>query len=85
MYSRWRADSIVDCNMRSILYRSDIMKLSEAKKELKELKTEYGKAVKANLDKFAYNGEFMLTSYAKYMIEYLENEIERLDDKPWHN
>jgi hypothetical protein len=37
----------------------------------KKLKSAYNKAVKENKDSFVFEGDEWLTSYAKYVIEYL--------------
>ena len=37
------------------------------------LKFLYEKAQRGNLDKFKFQGQFIVTSYAKYMIEYMES------------
>lgn len=52
------------------------------RQKLRELKTLYNKAVKENKESFMYNGDEYLTSYAKYVIEYLEtrfNETKRIN------
>lgn len=41
-------------------------------KDLKPLKTAYQKAVKEKKDFFLYKGQEVVTTYAKYLIEYLE-------------
>ena len=41
-------------------------------KDLKPLKAAYQKAVKEKKDFFLYNGQEVVTTYAKYLIEYLE-------------
>lgn len=45
------------------------------RQKLKELKNLYNKAVKDNKESFTYNGDEYLTSYAKYVIEYLETKF----------
>lgn len=45
------------------------------RQKLKELKNLYNKAVKGNKESFTYNGDEYLTSYAKYVIEYLETRF----------
>lgn len=40
--------------------------------EIKSLKVAYQKAVNDNREQFTYKGHILLTSYAKYLIEYLE-------------
>lgn len=45
--------------------------------KLKDLKRHYNKAVKANKESFIFNGDEYLTSYAKYVIEYLESKFKR--------
>ncbi len=37
------------------------------------LQKKYDKAVKDNLYSFTYNGAEILTTYAKYLLEYLKN------------
>lgn len=39
---------------------------------LKALKRAYNKAVKDGQDRFTFNGQPLLVSYAKYLIEFLE-------------
>ncbi len=41
-------------------------------KDLKPLKAAYQKAVKEKKDFFLYKGQEVVTTYAKYLIEYLE-------------
>ena len=41
--------------------------------ELPKLKRAFNKAVKANKEIFKFKGEEILTSYAKYLIEYMES------------
>ena len=43
------------------------------KDSLVQLKSAYGSAVKADLSKFKFQGEFLDVSYAKYLIEYAES------------
>jgi hypothetical protein len=40
--------------------------------DLPELSRAYNKAVADKRDRFTYNGNEILTSYAKYLIEYLK-------------
>jgi hypothetical protein len=40
--------------------------------EIKSLKVAYQKAVDERREQFTYKGHILLTSYAKYLIEYLE-------------
>lgn len=44
--------------------------------EYKKLKRAYKLAVKANKVSFNFNGEVVLTTYAKYLLEYLSNKFE---------
>jgi hypothetical protein len=56
------------------------------KKELKELKKLYNKALKEGKNGFIFNGQKVLTSYAKYLLEYLEGKFEEthvMDDKTY--
>lgn len=41
------------------------------------LKKEYGKAVEEGRETFSLDGHVLLTSYAKYMIEYLSPRFEK--------
>jgi hypothetical protein len=41
---------------------------------LKEFKEAYEKAVKENKEVFIFEGKEVLTTYAKYIIKYLEKE-----------
>ena len=43
--------------------------------ELKELKKAYDKAVKENKETFEIEDVLLLTTYAKYLIEYLEKTM----------
>lgn len=45
------------------------------RQKLKELKTLYNKAVKGGKESFMYKGDEYLTSYAKYVIEYLDSQF----------
>jgi hypothetical protein len=47
--------------------------LQVTKADLKDLKELYKKAVKDNKDYFIYKQNEIITSYAKYLIEYLES------------
>ena len=40
---------------------------------INKLQKKYDKAVKDNLYSFTYNGAEILTTYAKYLLEYLKN------------
>lgn len=46
--------------------------------KLRQLKTHYNKAVKANKESFIFNGDEYLTAYAKYVIEYLSSQFEKI-------
>jgi hypothetical protein len=52
---------------------SDTITVSEA--DLKTLKMDYRKALDSGAESFRFKGKEVLTSYAKYMIEYLEGEF----------
>ena len=52
------------------------------RQKLKELKTLYNKAVKESKESFTYNGDEYLTSYAKYMIEYLDSQFNNKNNNP---
>ena len=43
--------------------------------ELEELETEYKKAVENNQTSFSFNGKEVLVTYAKYLIEYLKDDL----------
>ena len=45
-------------------------------KSLSDLKSKYDHAKKGKLDKFKFQGEFIVTHYAKYLIEYAESELD---------
>lgn len=45
------------------------------KKKLKELKKAYDKTVGTSITEFEFEGGVILTSYAKYLIEYCEHEL----------
>lgn len=45
--------------------------------KLKDLKRHYKKAVEDNKESFIFNGDEYLTSYAKYVIEYLESRFKK--------
>lgn len=52
-----------------------IMKLTT--KEIKKLKKLYNKAVEQETESFMFNGHEILTAYAKYLLEYLEEAIKK--------
>jgi len=43
--------------------------------KLKDLKEIYNEAVLRGIDHFCFEDNMLLTSYAKYLIEYLETKI----------
>lgn len=45
------------------------------KKSLRELKQAYKKAVADKKEQFTFYGNELLTSYAKYLIEYAETKL----------
>lgn len=45
--------------------------------KLKRLKESYQQAIKDKKDSFIFEGHELLTSYAKYMIEYLEDKFKK--------
>lgn len=47
--------------------------ITVTQKDLKPLKAAYQKAVKEKKDFFLYKGQEVITTYAKYLIEMLEN------------
>ena len=48
---------------------------------LKELRKAYARACKDHRDQFTHDGSEFVTGYAKYLIQYLENE-HTPEDKP---
>ena len=40
------------------------------------LKVSYEKAVSENKEQFTFERQILLTSYAKYLLQYLENKLE---------
>lgn len=48
--------------------------------KLKELKKAYDKAVKENKETFEIEDVLLLTTYAKYLIEYLEKTMKLNDE-----
>ncbi len=49
--------------------------------KLAKLKVLYDKAVKARQEQFVFEGNDLLVSYAKYLIEYLESRIGGTDGR----
>jgi hypothetical protein len=47
------------------------------KEKLNELKAAYHKAKRENLEQFDFEGQTLLVSYAKYLIEYLDLQFTR--------
>ena len=45
--------------------------------KLDRLKVAYRKAVSAGLEQFSFEGHELLTAYARYLIEYLEQQFSR--------
>ena len=43
---------------------------------LKNLKAEYNKAVESGQEIFIFQGNELLTDYAKYLIQYVESQFE---------
>jgi hypothetical protein len=44
------------------------------KEDLKEIKENYNKAIAENKISFRFKNNILLVSYAKYLIEFLENQ-----------
>jgi len=42
---------------------------------LRNLKFLYKEAVKTKMDKFKFQGGFLVTTYAKFLIEHMENTL----------
>lgn len=57
--------------MKNIIVHGQELTREQAEKFLKRFKRKYEKNKDRNI--FIFNDEFILTSYAKYLIEYLEN------------
>lgn len=51
---------------------SDLPSASFDRARLKRLKRAYAKALREDKDEFTFEGMDLVTSYAKYLIEYLE-------------
>lgn len=49
--------------------------ITVTQKDIKPLKVAYNKAVKEGKDFFVYRGQEVVTTYAKYLLEYLESQI----------
>jgi len=45
--------------------------------KLQSLKTQYNKAIREGKSSFIWDGNELLTSYAKYLIEYLNNNLKQ--------
>lgn len=45
--------------------------------DLPSLKANYNNAVKLNKEIFIFKNQELLTSYAKYLIEHLENQVKK--------
>ena len=58
--------------MKSIIIHGQSFSPNEAKEILTELKKDY-EFYKDRTGSFTFSGQIILTSYAKYLIEYLEN------------
>jgi hypothetical protein len=43
-----------------------------------ELRGDYEDAVRSGAEEFTFHGHRLLTGYAKYLLEYLDNELRRL-------
>ncbi len=51
------------------------------KEELRHLKFKYKNAVDNNKEFFRFKDEELVTSYAKYLIEHIENQPQFMKDK----
>ena len=47
--------------------------------DLAELKTALGGAVSANKKVFVFRGHELLVTYAQYLVQYLEKELQQLE------
>ena len=54
--------------MTDVIHRFD-------RARLRRLKIAYDKAVKAGVSQFEFEGEDLLVSYARYLLEYLEGVL----------
>ena len=45
--------------------------------KLKQLKKQYQNSVDNNVEVFTFDGHEILTSYAKYLIQYLESNLKK--------
>ena len=45
------------------------------KQKVKKLRKEYDKAIKNKKEEFVFEGVLLLTSYSKYLLEYLEGYL----------
>jgi hypothetical protein len=52
-------------------------KLKLNKVTLERLKVKYTEAVDGKLDQFKFQGNFLVTNYAKYLIQHAENELSK--------
>jgi len=50
-------------------------KIEFDKEKYNSLKLIYDKSVLENKEQFVWEGQILLTSYAKYLLEYLENVL----------
>jgi hypothetical protein len=53
-----------------------VQHISFTKTKVRELQIMYDKAVSNNVDTFIFDGKEFLTSYAKYLLEYLKGEVQ---------
>lgn len=55
------------------------MNLDFDKEMIIELKNEYNKAVEEGREQFPFMDTILITSYAKYLIEYLESKFDKVN------
>ena len=51
------------------------MTITFTKQKLEKLKEQYNHSVNNKLESFIFEGQEILTDYAKYMIQYLESKL----------
>lgn len=56
---------------------NEVRTVSWSREDLKNLKAEYAKAKEGKQKQFKFRDIDLVTGYAKYLIEYLEDEFKR--------
>lgn len=57
------------------------MKIRFTRPKLQELRNKYTNAIARGEDEFQFEGQTVLTSYAKYLIEYLDMQFQPTNNK----